>query len=169
MIAFAAPAHADDWYGKVSVGQSEFDVQGIGFEPGTSYGAAVGTSVGFLRVEAGADRISGQLDAGFVSLNAQANVYSLMAYADLPVGDHASIYGGAGIAYVDGEASAFGQTIGAAGEGTQWAVGGAYRFTDRIIGEAQYTQLDADLDADYLGGVDLSGGRFTLGARLALG
>lgn len=70
MIAVAAPAHAEDggWYGRVSIGSSDFQVSGLEFEPGLTYGAGIGTSVGPVRVEAGVDRISGQLDAGFVTL-----------------------------------------------------------------------------------------------------
>lgn len=166
--AFARPAAADDWYVKASVGQSEAEVSGIAFEPGLSYGAALGTSVGPVRVEAGVDRLSGELSLGGPSVQADALVYSVTGYLDLPVGDNASIYAGAGLDYVDGDASLFGSSIDANGDGWHWALGGAYRVSERIIGEVQYTSLSADLDAAYIGAVDLRDDRITAGLRFAL-
>lgn len=166
--AIIQPAAASEWYGKVSVGQGETEVSGLSFGDDVTYGAALGTSLGPVRIEAGVDRISGGIDLGGPSIEADALVYSTTAYLDLPIGANASLYAGAGIDYVDGEASFFGADIGASGDGYHWSVGGAYRFNDRIIGEAQFSQLTADLDVDYLGGADLENNRFTLGLRLEL-
>ncbi len=161
---FISTAHADEWYGKVSVGQSEADVSGLTLDEGTSYGAALGTSVGPVRVEAGVARLSGDY-AGIVS--ADALDYHATAYLDLPVGANASLFAGAGVDYIDGEGSIFGSSIDASGEGWHWAVGGAYRLNDRMIGEVQFRQIEADLDTDF-GGVDLEAQEMSIGLRLAL-
>lgn len=167
-MAIAAPASAD-WYGKVSVGQSEAELNGFGLDAGLTYGAALGTAVGPLRVEAGVDRISGDIDLGFVSANADALDFRASAFLDLPIGDSASIYAGGGVDYVDGEAGAFGTSIDASGTGWHWAVGGAYRLTDRLIGEAQVRQLRVDdLDAGAFGSVDLDATLVTVGLRFEL-
>lgn len=157
-------AAADEWYGKVSVGQSEADVSGLTLDEGLAYGAALGTSVGPVRVEAGVSRLSGDF-AGMFS--ADALDYRATAYLDLPVGANASVFGGAGLDYIDGEGSIYGSSIDASGEGWHWAVGGAYRLNDRMIAEVQYRQIAADLDTDF-GGVDLEANEMTVGFRLAL-
>lgn len=160
--AMAAPL-----YGKVSVGQSEAEVSGINLDEGLSYGAAVGTAVGPFRVEAGVDRLSGSLDFFGPSINADATDFRASAFLDLPVGDRASVFAGAGVDYIDAEASAFGTEIGAEGAGWHWAVGGAYRLSENIIGEVQYRQLSADLDADFIGDVDLDATQVSAGLRFA--
>ncbi len=167
LLAMAAPAHAE-WYVKASVGQSETEVSGVDFGEALTYGAALGAGVGPVRVEAGVDRLGGELSLGGPSIDADALVYSGTAYLDLRVGQNASIYAGAGLDYVDGEASFFGSSIEASGDGWHWSVGGAYRLNERMIAEAQVSQLTADLDADFIGSVDLDATRVTLGLRLEL-
>jgi opacity protein-like surface antigen len=157
-------ANASDWYGKVSVGQTEADISGVALDEGLAYGGAVGTSIGPVRVEAGVTHLSGDF-AGIV--DADALTYSATGYLDLPVGAHASVFAGAGIDYIDGEANVFGSTLDASGEGYHWSVGGAYRLSERMIAEAMFTQTTADLDTDF-GGVDLEANTVTLGLRFAL-
>lgn len=160
--AMAAPL-----YGKVSVGQSEAEVSGISLDEGLSYGAAVGTAVGPFRIEAGVDRLSGSFDLFGPSISADALDYRATAYLDLPVGDRASVFAGAGVDYIDAEASVFGADIGADGTGWHWAVGGAYRLAEGIVGEAQYRQVSAELNSDF-GDVDLDATAVTVGLRFAL-
>lgn len=154
-------------YGKVSVGVSEAEVSGFALDEGMSYGAALGTSVGPVRVEAGVDRLSGSFDLFGPSINADALDWRATAFLDLPVGDNASVFAGAGVDYIDAEASVFGTDIGADGTGWHWAVGGAYRLSGNIIAEAQYRKIAADLDSDF-GDVDLDASQITLGLRFAL-
>jgi opacity protein-like surface antigen len=164
MNTIAATADAGEWYGAVRVGQSQADVSGISFEEGLSYGGAVGTSVGPVRVEAGVNRLSGDF-AGVV--NADALDWNATAYLDLPVGDNASVYAGAGLDYVDGSASIYGYDIDASGDGYHWTIGAAYRLNANMIGEVQYTSTTADLDTDF-GGVDLDASNISVGVRFAL-
>lgn len=161
--AMAAPL-----YGKVSVGVSDAEVSGLQLDEGLSYGAAIGTAVGPFRVEAGVDRLSGSFDFFGPSINADATDFRASAFLDLPMGDRASVFAGAGVDYIDAEASAFGTEIGADGTGWHWAVGGAYRLADGIVGEVQYRHLAADLDADFIGDVDLDATQVSVGLRFAL-
>lgn len=168
MNALATEADARNWYAKASVGVSEADVSAFGgtvsFDEGLAYGGAMGTSVGPVRVEAGVSHLSGDF-AGVI--NADALDYHLTGYLDLPVGDNASVFGGAGIDYIDGEASLGFGSIDASGEGYHYAAGFAYRFSDRIIGEFQWRHVTADLDTSF-GSVDLEANEATVGIRLAL-
>jgi opacity protein-like surface antigen len=162
---FIAPnAHADEWYGKLSIGQSSADVGGLTLNDGLAYGAAIGTGVGPVRVEAGVARLSGDF-AG--AINADALDYHATAYLDLPVGDNASVFGGVGIDYVDGEASFGFGSVNASGEGYHWAVGGAYRLSERMIGEVQFRRIEADMDSDF-GGFDVAADELTVGVRFRL-
>lgn len=166
MNAWATQADAAI-YGKVSLGQSGGEIEGVTLDDGTAYGAALGTSLGPVRVEAGVDHISGSINFG-PTISAEALDYHATAYLDLPVGEHASLFAGAGLDYVDGQASFFGTDIEASGDGWHWAAGGAYRLNDRMIAEAQYRHVSADLDADFVGAVNLDADVVTLGLRLAL-
>lgn len=77
------------------------------------------------------------------------------------------MFAGGGLDYIDGEASFFGNTIGASGDGYNWAVGGTYRVSENITAEAQFRRIDADLSTDF-GDAGLQTDQITLGLRLAL-
>lgn len=160
----ATPAHADGWYVKASVGQSGADVGPVTLNDGFAYDLAAGTAVGPVRVEGGVARLSGDL-AG--ALQANALDYHANAYLDLPVGDNASVFGGVGLDYIDGEANFGFGSIDASGNGWNWAVGGAYRLNDRMIAEVQYRDVTADLDTPF-GGADLDAQVATIGVRMRL-
>lgn len=162
---FITPAHAGEWYGKLSVGQAETEASGFSLDEGLTYGAALGTSVGPFRVEAGVNKIQADFDA--FSLDGDALNYAATAYLDLPVGERASVYAGAGLDYVDASANMFGTEISGDGTGWHWTVGGAYRLSDNIIAEAQLRHVSADVDFGF-GDVDLDSQAATLGLRFAL-
>ena len=168
MNALATSADAGEWYGALRVGQSQTDVgangSSVSFDEGLSYGGAVGTSVGPVRVEAGVNRLSGDFAT---VVDADALDWNATAYLDLPIGDNASVYAGAGLDYVDGSASIYGYDIDASGEGYHLSVGAAYRLNSNMIGEIQYTQINAELDTDF-GGVDLDASNISIGVRFAL-
>ena len=170
-LAVAEPASAE-WYGAVSIGQADSEIEGVGVDEGLSYGAALGTSWGPLRLEAGVDRISGDLNLGYIAIDTSALDYSLAAYVDLPLGDNASLFAGASVDYVGGQAEILTEQIDASGQGYSWMIGGAYRLNDRMIAEVQWRQLTADLDAEYdgydLGEVELVSNIATVGLRLEL-
>jgi opacity protein-like surface antigen len=167
-MAIAPDADARAWYVKASVGQTaEADVSGLTLDDGFVYGAGLGTSVGPVRVEAGVNRLSGEADFGFVAIDTAALDYHATGYLDLPVGDNASVFVGAGVDYIQGEASIFGGSIDAEGDGYHYAFGGAYRLSQGVIVEGQFREISADLDTDF-GAVDLSASEITVGLRLAL-
>ena len=154
-------------YAKVSVGQTDAEVSGINLSDGDAYGAALGTNLGPVRVELGADHLAGAINFG-PTIEATAIDYSATAYLDLPIGDNAKFFAGAGLDYIDGEASFFGTDIDASGDGWHWAVGGSYRLSADLTAEAQFRQVSATLDADFLGNVDLDANVVSLGLRMAL-
>lgn len=159
-------ASAEGFYGVVRVGQDEAQIEGFELDEGLTYGAAIGTSVGPFRVEAGVDRLSGDFGGGL--LDGDALDYSASAFLDLNVSERASLFAGAGVDYVQAEANIFGSSIDASGSGWHYAVGGAYRLAEGIIAEVQWRQLDASVDADFIGEVDLEARSVTAGLRFAL-
>ena len=163
--AWAVEADARPLYVKASVGQTEAEVNGFSLSEGAAYGAALGAAVGPVRVEAGVDRLSGDFQT---FLEADALDYHASAFLDLPIGDKAALFAGAGVDYIDGQANVFGTEIDASGDGYHWAIGGAYRFSENVIGEVQFRQVSATLDADFIGDVDLDANVVTFGLRMAL-
>ena len=155
-------------YAKISVGQSGAEIEGINLTDGDAYGAALGANLGPVRVEVGVDRLAGALNAFGPSIEANALDYHATAYLDLPVGDNAKAFAGVGLDYIDGQAGFFGTDIDASGDGWHWAAGASYRLSESITAEAQFRQVSASLDADFLGDVDLDASEVTLGLRFAL-
>lgn len=155
-------------YGKISVGQTDAEIEGIDLSDGAAYGAAIGTNFGPVRVEAGVDHLSGSFNAFGPEVEATALDYHATAYLDLPVGDNAKAFAGVGLDYIEGQASFFGTDIDASGDGWHWAAGASYRLSETITAEAQFRQVSANLDADFLGDVDLDASEVTLGLRFAL-
>lgn len=166
--AWATTADASEWYGVARIGQStNTEVSGIPFDDGMSYGVGLGTSIGPIRVEGAVDRIQGDLNFGGPAIQGDALDWHVNAYLDLPVGDNASLFAGAGVDYVQAEANIFGFSVEGDGTGYNLAVGGAYRFSERLIGEAQFRRVEADLSTDF-GDVDLSSDQITVGLRFEL-
>lgn len=163
--AWAVAADAQPFYAKFSAGMTEAEVEGLALDEGANFGAALGTALGPFRVEAGADRLSGEFGGGFAEIDAID--WRAGAYLDLPIGDNASVFVGAGLDYIDGEATAFGNTIDASGSGYSLAAGGAYRLNDRVIAEAQWRRIEADLESDF-GDIDAQADVFSVGLRLKL-
>lgn len=137
------PAHASELYARASVGQTtNASVSGIKFDDGMSYGAGVGGAVGPVRLELGADRLSGSLAS---VIEGHAMAYSATGYVDLPVGA-VTLSGGAGVDYVDASVHGpYGGSYNANGYGWHWAVQGSTRVSDRVIAQVEYRHLSADL------------------------
>lgn len=161
----ASPSFAGEWYATVSVGQTSAEVEGINLNDGMAYGAGLGTTLGPVRVEGGVARLSGDFAGIF---EADALYYSVTGYLDLPIGDNASAFGGLGLGYLDGEASAFGSSTDASGDGWHWAVGGAYEITEQLTLQGELRHITADgVDG---GGfdADVEADEITVGLRLRL-
>lgn len=166
-LASTADASVID-YAAVRVGQAtNTEVSGISFDDGMTYGVAVGKAVGPFRVELGVNRLQGDLNFGGPAIQGEALDYHASAFLDFSVGDRASVFAGAGVDYVDASAEIFGTEINGSGQGWSYAYGGAYRFTDAIIGEVQVRHLEADLSTDF-GDLDLISDQITVGVRLDL-
>lgn len=166
-VATTADASVID-YAAVRVGQAtNTEVSGISFDDGLTYGAAVGKAVGPFRVELGVDRLQGDLNFGGPSIQGEALDYSATAFLDWNVGEHSSVFFGAGADYVDASASIFGYEISGDGTGYHYAAGFARRFTDNIVGEVQWRHLESELSTD-IGDVDLVSDQITVGLRFSL-
>ena len=164
-FAMAQTASAEGWYGKVSVGEtSNAAVEGINLNDGFAYGGALGTAVGPVRVEVGADHVSGDL-GGFVDVDAWA--YSATAYADFQVTENTGVFVGAGLDYISASANLGGFTIDGEGQGWHWTAGVAHRFSPGIIGEVSYRSVTADLDTDF-GSLEAEYATVSAGLRFAL-
>ena len=160
-------AEAAPFYAKLSVGQTtQTEVSGFALDDGIAYGVSVGMPVGPLRVEAGVSRLSA--DVPLINAEAHALDYHASAFMDVSIGERASVFAGVGADYVDAQASFFGNEIDASGTGWHWAVGGAYRISERMIGEVQFRQIQADLSSDQIGALDLDASEVSIGFRLAL-
>lgn len=162
MLCFAGAANAAPFYLKAEIGTADVAVEGINLDDGQTYGAAVGTSVGPVRVEAGVRHVDTGLDLFGVS--ADGLDYAATAYFDFAITERTGVFVGAGVDYITAEAS-----IGpwaafdAEGTGYHYAAGVAHRVSDNAILEAQYRHTEADLD-----GLDLELDAVTIGARFAL-
>jgi len=160
-LAVSTPASARDWYIKAEVGQaSNISAGPVSLQNGDTYGAAIGTAVGPVRVEAGAARVN---TSAFGVIDVTATDYSATAYLDLPVTARTGVYAGAGFDYLTADASfGFGGTD-LSGDGWHWTAGMAHRISDNAIAELQFTRLDGDLE-----GVDVAADRWTVGVRFGL-
>lgn len=165
-FGLAQTASAEGLYGVARVGTTtETSVSGISFDDGPVYNVGLGTNLGPIRAEAGVSRLSGELGAG--AIQADALVYQVSAYLDLPVGDNAKVFAGGGIGYASGEASLYGFGIDASGPEYHFGGGASYRISERFVGELMWTRRSADLDTDY-GSVTLESDEVTLGIRAYL-
>lgn len=162
-------ADAREWYVKTEVGTT-FDTQvqtsfgGTELTDELTYGAYVGTSVGPVRVEAGASHIAGNINLGGIALEASAIDYNATAYLDLATSDSSGFFIGGGVDYIQAEAS-LGPFFSTDLSGYGYHVSGGYatRVTENAIFELQARYLVADLD-----NVDLTGTAVTAAVRWAL-
>lgn len=168
-LAFCSNADAREWYVKTEVGTT-FDSQvqtsfgGTELTDELTYGAYVGTSVGPVRVEAGASHLAGDINLGPIAIESSAIDYNATAYLDLATSQSGGFFVGAGVDYVQAEVSVgpFFSTD-QSGYGYHVSGGYAHRVTESGILEFQARYLSADLD-----NVDLTGTAFTVGFRQRL-
>lgn len=160
LTALAGTANANPFYAKVEAGvTANTEVEGFALSDDTTYGVSVGTAVGPIRVEGGVSSINADTfgaDIGAVD-------WRVTGYADFAVSENTSVYAGAGLDYVQAEASFGPSSISVEGAGWHLAAGIARRVSNSMILEAQARYLDADLD-----GLDVSSTAFTVGTRIAL-
>lgn len=150
--ASAAPLYISGHVGAATqVGASD-----VSFDDGQTYGVAIGTAVGPLRVEAGVDRHNASGWGG--SLNGRATVYNASAFLDTQSG----FYAGGGVDWAQASVSFYGCKENDQGFGYHAAVGFAHRVADNVIVDAQarYTHLDV-----FGGASDVT---YTIGARVAV-
>ena len=157
-----APANATErpWYVKAEIGASaQTEIEGIELEDGSVYGGAVGTAIGPVRVEVGAR----SLNVDTFGVNLSSIDYNATAYLDLAVGESSSVFVGAGVDYVDAEASFGYGDYQTSAYGWHASAGYARRITPGVIveGQARYTDIGFD-------GFDANTTDFTVGVRLAL-
>jgi opacity protein-like surface antigen len=158
------PAEASaEVYVKVEAGLTpETNVEHFQLGDDYTYGAAIGTGAGPFRIEAGVSRLSADIAGGLVE--ADAVDYSATAYLDFPVTANTGVFVGAGVDYVQAEATLGGfYSMQESGYGYHAAAGVATRVSERIILEGQVRYLEANV-----GDLDLSAPAFTLGARVRL-
>ena len=140
-------ADASPIYLKVAAGQVEnAAVSGIDLNGDLAYEGDVGTAVGPVRVEVGVARVSGSFGS-FADVNAWD--FKATGYLDLPLSDNSGVFLGAGVDRVEGQATAYGSSLDASGNGYHWTVGAAHRFSPGVIGEVAFTRTTADLDSSY--------------------
>lgn len=156
-VALLGAAEARPFYGKLEVGvATDTSVEGTELDSGLVYGAALGSVIGPVRVEAGVSRLS----ADFAGLDVNATDIHATGYLDFAVTEDTSVYGGAGVDWVIAEAPLAGFEADGAG---YHVVGGiARRVNSGLIVEAQARYVNADLD-----GTNVSSTAFTVGTRFA--
>lgn len=130
-----------------------------------TYGGAVGTSFGPLRVEIGADVMEAEALGGAVDIT--ATDLSATAFLDVPLTENFSGFVGLGAGWIDGEADfGFGSYT---ADGTEWhyALGASYKMSDNMTLEARWTATNASLDA-YGSDFDADLETLTVGLRFAI-
>lgn len=158
----AAPANALDFYGKVEAGVSDnITAESFDLQDGKTFGAAIGTTVGPFRVEAGASQIDAEAFGGIVS--ADATNYRATVYADLFNNDTRAFFIGAGVNYVDADISLGYGSVSDSGQGWHYTAGYSRRIGSGLIGEVAYTNTQVELF-----GADVEASTFTVGLRFPL-
>ena len=154
-------------YAKLSYGETtNIEAAGFSLNDGDAYGVALGSSFGPVRAEAGVSHLEGSFAGGILA--ADAIDYHATAYLDFPISERAGVFAGAGGDYVQAEANTPGPSLEGSGTGYHWALGGAYRLNDNIILEAQFRQVSASVDLDFIGDTDVDASEVTVGLRFRL-
>lgn len=160
-LSLSNPAFANPFYGKVEAGFIvNTEVEGFELDSNSVYGAALGTTVGPVRVEAGANRLNFDV---FPGVTADATNYSATAYADFQLTERSAVYVGGGVDYIQAEVNAFGTSIDTEGSGWHATAGYSRRIGNGIIADFGARYLSADLD-----GLNAEAVTATAGLRFAL-
>ncbi len=156
-FALTPDASARDWYVRAEVGQAaETEANGFSLSDDVAYGGALGTSIGPVRTEVGVSRIT----ADTATVSASAVDYNATAYLDTASG----LYVGAGVDYIEAEASFGPFSANDSGFGYHVTGGYARRLSDNVVGEVSARYVSADLDT--VGEVETV--VFSFGLRMAL-
>lgn len=160
-IACLTPAQAQaEVYAKAQVGlTAASSLEGYAMEDNVTFGGAVGTTVGPLRIEAGIDRIG----AAISGVDFRATDYRATAYADIFGNDDGSFYVGAGLDYLAADVSSGPWSTDFTGNGWHVAAGYGHRVSSNMILEAGARYIDADFE-----GTNASAVAFTIAARVGL-
>lgn len=146
--AWATQADASEWYGALGVTQSNANFGPLEFESDdTNFQLAIGTELpGPFRVEFAYDNLDGEALGGLI--DGEADVFSGVLLIDIPIGDDATLFGGPGLAYTQGEGTVFGNQIGEIEETSPLVtVGASYRISERFTADVFYRQLfDTDIE-----------------------
>lgn len=165
--AFAAPAMAETYVG-VGAGTSITSVEGLDLDDGFAIDLVVGTDVGPVRVEGGIARVNNDTNFLGLPVNVSALEYSAMAFYDIPTGTSVTPYVGAGVTYTDAQADVFFTDIDAQGWGYQLAGGFRTAISDRLTADVGVRYGKSQLDAAFLGDVDVESTRLRVGLSFAL-
>jgi predicted porin len=166
----AGQAHAAELYGAVRAGptfdqSAEAGGSSISLDNGMAYGAAAGVDFGALRLEAGANRISG--DVAALGLNGNATDYYADAFLEHSLGA-VDVFAGAGIDRVDADASTPWGGVNGSGVGWNWAAGASYKLNDRVTLEAQVKSISVPIDFGASSNVDVTSRAATVGLRIRI-
>ncbi len=165
-VGFAGNAAALDLYAKASVGTAtNVEASGVSLDGGLAFEGALGADLGLVRIEGNVSRIDADAFAG--AIDASAWTYGGTAYLDIPLGERATLFGGAGLDYVDAEADFGYGSLGADGWGHHLTAGVGYRLGSNTTVEVSYRRLSAELDSDY-GDIDVDADTVMAGVRVKL-
>lgn len=139
-----AQAMADTgWYVGASIGQSDLDI-----DKDTAWKFSLGYQMNRnLSVELGYTNL-GEVSAGGVDV--EATGWEVIGLYKFPVGNQFSIYGLAGIAMVEAEASFLGVTVSDDSTELTFGVGAQYDFSRNMGLRAQWQRYGADEDIDVI-------------------
>src|SRR5688572_12937014 len=131
------------WYVGASIGQSDLDI-----DKDTAWKFSLGYQLNRnLSVELGYTNL-GEVSAGGVDVEATA--WEVIGLYKFPVGNQFSIYGLAGIAMVEAEASFLGVTASDDSTELTFGVGAQYDFSRNLGIRAQWQRYGADEDIDVI-------------------
>lgn len=133
-------ASAGEFYGALRVGNvADIDVDGIGADGESSYGAAIGYDFGLVRTEGFAQRMEAGFLGGIVDANAWA--YGATAFVDWDVTENFTLSAGAGGHWMDADVNLGGITAtDGAGFGYQFAGAATWQISDRLALEGMLTE-----------------------------
>lgn len=137
------------WYAGGSIGQSD-----LGPDTATSFkitgGYQINRNFGVELSYADLGDVDVPTLPGFPAANVGATAFELVAVGKFPVANQFSIYGLAGFARIESEASMFGVSVSDTSMELTYGFGVQYDFSRQVGLRAQWQTYDADVEADVM-------------------
>lgn len=168
-LALASNASAETYVG-VGLSQEITSVEGFNLDDGTGLDVTLGLDAANLplRFEGRVARINNDTDVLGLEVGVNALQYSADAYLDIDMGWDVTPYVGGGVSYTDGEVDVLFTEVDASGWGWNVATGARASLTNNLTVDAGVRYGQSELDADFVGNVDVEQTQLRVGLNYSL-